>query len=514
MKPGFTPIFTPMLTVAAFMVIAAFAPARAHAEWLEAKNSHFTIYGDTSQKQMQAFADRLERFDSALRQLLTLPPQEADAPNRVTLYMVDNIDAVERRAGRSGVAGFYRPTAEGPIAVVPQRTDDQAFTTQVLFHEYVHHLTLGNSSGFYPSWAAEGIAEFFGTSTINAKREVTIGVPNNARAYSILSDSPMTASVLLADAVAKGDEANQQKYARAWLLTHYLILGGKRNGQLPKYLALLNSGTSQAEAATKAFGDVRALNKELNEYRHGALVGRVLGAERLHPEAVTIRQMSPAEAAIMPYRLRSATGVNAKEAQTLVGPARKVAAAYPGDAFVQRTLAEIEFDAGNTDAAEAACDRALALDPANFGALMYKGHVRERRAFEAKAPAKWAEARPWFLKANKADPNSAAPFVSYYNSFVGAGQQPTKNAVDGLLRAAYLVPQDTSVQWQAATATINQGDLPLARQLLRPLAYNPHAGADNPARKLLDQLATITDPAAARAALEALGKTPGANDNE
>lgn len=504
----------PSIRLSVFAAAAALMHGPASAEWLEAKNSHFTIYGNSTQSQMQAFADQLERFDSALRLILKLPPPEPDSPNRVTLYMVGTIEEVERRAGRSGVAGYYRATADGPIAVVPQRSDDRAFTTQVLFHEYVHHLTLGNTSSVYPGWAAEGIAEFFGTSTISNKGAVTIGVPNNARAYSILSASPMTASTLLADAPVKGEELQDQKYARAWLLTHYLILSGKRRNQLVQYLALLNEGVSQPEAATKAFGDVDALNKELNTYRFGSISGRILSPEMLHPEAVTIRQMTTAESAIMPYRLRSATGVNRKQALALVEPARKAASAFPGDAFVWRSLAEIEFDAGNTDAADAACDKALALDPANYGALMYKGYVRARRAAEAKAPAKWAEARPWFLKANRASPSAAAPFVSYYDSFVGSGQKPTKNAVDGLLRAAYLVPQDKAILWRAATAEINQGDIALAKHLLRPLAYDPHGRADNPARTLLDQLATITDPAAAQAALAALGKTPADEEDE
>ncbi|MFM9829082.1 MAG: DUF1570 domain-containing protein [Sphingomonas sp.] len=505
---------TPIGKLATFVAAVALVPAAASAEWLEAKTSHFTIYGNTGQKQMQAFAEQLERFDSALRFVLRLPPPEPDSPNRVTLYMVGTIEEVERRAGRTGVAGFYRATAEGALAVVPQRSDDAVFTTQVLFHEYVHHLTLSNSANPYPSWAAEGLAEFFGTSTINNKGAVTIGVPNNARAYSILSDSPMAASTLLADEPLKGEELQDQKYARAWLLTHYLLVGGKRTNQFAAYLGLLNSGISQPEAASKAFGDIGALNRELNSYRFGSIGGRIIAPEKLHPEPVTIRQMSPAESAIMPYRLRSATGVDRKQALALVDPARKAASAFPGDAFVWRSLAEIEFDAGNTDAAEAACDKALAIDPTNFGALMYKGRVRVRRAAEAKAPAKWAEARPWFLKANKSNPNAAAPFVSYYDSFVGSGQTPTKNAVDGLLRAAYLVPQDKDILWRAATAEINLGDIPLARQLLRPIAYDPHGGKDNPARKLLDQLATTTDPAAARAALAALGKTPSDDDDD
>src|SRR3546814_17793869 len=57
-------------------------------------------------------------------------------------------------------------------------------------------------------------------------------------------------------------------------------------------------------------------------------------------------------------RIRSARGVDKKMAAELVGEARPVAARYAGDAFVQRAMAEIEYDAENDAEAEAAADRA------------------------------------------------------------------------------------------------------------------------------------------------------------
>src|SRR3546814_6345289 len=77
----------------------------------------------------------------------------------------------------------------------------------------------------------------------------------------------------------------------------------------------------------------------------------------------------------MPYRIRSARGVDKKMAAELVGEARPVAARYAGDAFVQRAMAEIEYDAENDAEAEAAADRALALDPGLVPAMLYKGQI-------------------------------------------------------------------------------------------------------------------------------------------
>lgn len=502
------------LNRAAALLLAAggLSAAPAHAEWLEASTSHFVIYGDVSQTRMADFAEKLERFDSALRFVLKTPPPEPGVLNRVTIFMVHDEAAVQRRASLSNVAGFYRATADGAIAVTPERTTEDRFTQQVLFHEYVHHLTLGTSSIYYPGWASEGLAEFFGTAAIDRDGTVRLGVPNNARAYSILDARQMAVERLLSDSLLVDDDDVVQKYARGWLLTHYLMLSDKRPGQFDAYINLINHGTKPADAGQKIFGDPVALDRELNDYRRHPLRIVLLQPEKLHPEPIAIRTLGAAEAAIMPYRSRSATGVNAQQAAALVGPARRVAQNYPADAFVQRALAEIEFDAGNLTEADAACDRALAIDPGNFGALMYKGRVQLSRAAAAKPAVadQWLAARAWFLKANKADGAAASPFVLYYDSFLAAGETPSKNAVDGLMRAAYLVPQDNGLRWRVVVAMINAGNLPLARYALRPLAFNPHNQGTNPAQQLLTALESTEDPAVARAAIAKLGTAPAA----
>src|SRR3546814_12046082 len=63
-------------------------------------------------------------------------------------------------------------------------------------------------------------------------------------------------------------------------------------------------------------------------------------ADKLGTGKIEISRLSPGAAAIMPYRIRSARGVDEKMAAALVADARPVAASYPNDAFVQRPMAE------------------------------------------------------------------------------------------------------------------------------------------------------------------------------
>lgn len=495
-------------------VLASFAlPATAQAEWLEASHKRFLIYADTSPGALKEFANQLERFDSAMRFLFPNPRDEAESANRVTIYVVNNEDAVQSLArDRSGqVVGFYRPSASGSLIVTPQTVaaGNRDFNSKlVLFHEYAHHVTLSNNENYYPGWVTEGLAEFFATAIIRPDGSIMIGAANNARIEDIQSRNPISARLLLtSDEQALDDVQTIQKYARGWLLTHYLMLGKTRPGQFNAYIKLINQGVPSLEAAEKIFGDLAKLDRELGAYRNQrSLAAAAIPPGKLPADPVTIRPLDAGQAAMMPFRLRSAVGVDPKTAQALVMKARLIGNAYPANSWVQRAMAEIEYDANNDDAALAACDRALAADPKNVMALVYKGMVAMRRAATAKAtdPAVWREARRWYLKANTIDPNFALPFVLYYESFGRAGERPNGSAVQGLVRAMDLVPQDNGLRVTVAIQLLIQDDRQGARRALAPVAFNPHGGRGNRALAMLKLL----DSGATKDAILAAAKAP------
>lgn len=493
----------------------------AHAEWLEASNKHFIVYGDIPKQRLAAFTDKLERYGAAVRRLFQLPEPEGGIANRVTIYVVSDPSAVQRylSGDRSTVAGFYRTSAAGSLIVTPLTTDndDPYFTPNlVLFHEYAHHLLLGNSAALYPGWVSEGLAELLATAIVKPDGSVTFGAANNARAESILDDNPMTVKKLLdTDGRELDGDQTEQLYARGWLVAHYLLLGGSRPGQFGTYLKLIAQGMSSAKAGEEAFGDLRRLNADLNSYRQKRLSGVRIAADKITPDPVTVRQLSAADAAIMPLRFQSAIGVRDAAAKKLVAPARNIAAANPGSAWIERTLAEIEYDAGNLDAADAAADRALALDPGNLGATTYKALVRIRRAEAAQPadPARWRDARAWIVKANRIAPDYALPLLLFYDSFVKAGEAPRPSATDGVLRAVELAPQDNALRVRAFGVLLEKGDLAAARRALAPVAFNPHAGADNPARAVLAQMDSGADLATVHAAA-VQAKLFGSSDGE
>lgn len=482
--------------MAAALAVGVALPAQA--EWYQATSKHFIVYANDNADVVQKQAEQLERFDGAIRLIRGLDDDAADASNKLTVYVVASDAAVQRLFGTGGknIAGFYDGRASGSVAFTPGRNrggdpSDSLDPQIVLFHEYAHHVLLGHQNLAVPRWYAEGFAEFMSTTRFD-KDFFWIGAPAQHRAYTLLLGQGMSAEKLFAADRRKLSEAETSElYARGWLLTHLVALDPTRRSQFATYLTLFNQGVPSVEAATKAFGDLKALNKEMNARLSASkLPALKLGNDRLPKPDVTLRPLRPGEKAMIALRMRSDRGVNRTTAQPILEEATPIAAKYADDPVVQGWLAEMALDAGRYDAAEAAADRALALDPKSTQALVYKAQVHLRRAREAHVtdPAVWKEARSWLLKANKLDNNDAYALTLYYSSFGMAREKPTANAKAALMQAYLLVPQDESLGFAYGVQSLLDGKTAEARAALAPLAYSPHASADNPAARLLAQL--------------------------
>jgi tetratricopeptide (TPR) repeat protein len=491
-----------MLAMACGLLLAPSAGA----EWMRAETPHFVVYEDAGADEIRRLAADLERFDGFIRLFHDKADADGASSNKLTVYVLSDVSAVQRLCGKcANVYGFYNGRASGSVAFTPRHADagypGALGGRTVLFHEYGHHFLLGNYAVAYPAWFSEGYAEF--VSTMAIKDKVTIGVAAQHRGYGLIRGPNMPATLLFDPGSRKKLNSAQVDvlYGRGWLLTHWIMFDNSRRAMFQRYLTLLNAGTPSVKAATEAFGDLKKLDKTLDAYlRQNRLPGIVLPVSQVPEPKVAVSPVSEGAAAMMPFRLASTRGVNGDTATPLFRKAQATAARYPADALAQGWFAEIAFDAGEPAAAEAAADRALAADPRSAQALIYKALVAMAGA--EKDAAKWKAARSLIIRANKLDPNYAYPLVLFYVSFEREERPPTASAIAGLYRALELVPQDDGVRFMAARQLIRDGSLPAAKVALAPLAYHPHAPADNPAIRAIAAL-DKGDGAAALAAFEA-----------
>ena len=485
----------------------ACAATGAQAEWLKATSRHFQIYSNTSTESINALATKLEQVDGALRRISGIKDGNETAANPVTVYVLESPAEIQRLIRSDNVAGFYVGRANGAVAFTPRRSGDGQLDPQlVLFHEYAHHFLLGQSNVAYPAWLSEGYAEFVATARF-PKDGVQIGAAAQHRAYGLLDAAKLPITTLFAPGPKLTGIQTDQIYGRGWLLTHYLIFGGTREGQLATYLSALDAGMPPLDAAQKGFGDLKQLDRELDAYlRKSKISAMTIGSARLPQVSIAVRQLTPGERALIPMRIVSTRGVDGKTAKPLYTRAAAAAAAYPGDAVAQGWLAEMAYDAGDDAGAEAAADRALAADPKSVQALLYKANIRLRPLVSASAPAsdkRWGEARSWIIKANRVDPDAAGPLVAFYDSFQAAKAPPSKSAIVGIHRALELAPQDDGLRFRSARQFLVDGKADEAKRTLRPLAFSPHAPTGNPAARLIAMLDKGATGPAALAVLDA-----------
>lgn len=491
------------------LALAAAMPGTA--AWMRAETPHFVVYSDDKEAAVTKLAEELELTDAVLRRFHKVSEQDGAASNKLTVYVLPNVRDIGDLCRCSGVYGFYIGRADGPAVFTPRETfavDKLDMSPRnVLLHEYGHHFLLGTFANAYPGWFSEGYAEFFATLKIEPEA-VLIGSPPQYRAWGIRDRYPVPMRALL-DTSKRKSMAWQEReavYGKGWLLTHLILLDKDRRAQFDAYLTALNTGVPSVAAATKAFGDLSKLDAVLDTYKNTkSLPALRIPLSVLSVAPPQVRALTAGEAALIRHRMKSVRGGDRRIMRTAYGDARDAAGRYVDDPVAHGWLAEMAWRAGEHEAAVAAADRALAIDPRSLQALLYKGRAQVAAARKAKAAAPvWAAARRTIVAANKIDPDAAAPLVAYYDSFIAEKRDPTPAALIGLRRALQLVPQDDSLRIKAVIQAIHEGAITDARVLLGPIAFNPHLNPESFAVKLAALLDTAPDKAAANAGLAKL----------
>lgn len=469
------------------------------ADWRVAETAHFVVYADMSDGILRRYAERLEKFDKALRLARGVADTPPPRAGRVTVYMLGSDAKVAKLIGSANVAGAYIPRAGDSVAFVPEDaagdfgTPGRITAEAVLFHEYAHHFmfTVWPDAAL-PSWVVEGWAEFNATAAFRKDGSILFGNAPNYRARGLLTGNPLPIEQLLAGAVGtlRADQ-RAALYGRGWALVHYLTFEPSRKGQLGAYLDAITRQRRTPEQAAAAFGDLGALHGELQRFlTQPRISGYTIRADLLTVPPVAVRSLGAGEAAMMPVRIRLERGVRGDAAAPYAG-ATRIAAGFPADAAVQAMLARAAYDARDLGEALAAADRAVALDGEMLEAQYIRALVLIARAQAAgdQRAGTWQDIRRAIGLANRLDPEDPRPLALYYRSFADRREPPPALARAGLLRAFALAPQDRALRLQTAAMLIGQRRVAEAREMLLVLTYDPHAsGMGERASRMIDTI--------------------------
>lgn len=497
----------------------------ASAEWHKAESDRFVIYSDSDAGDIKEFAERLERYHVAMTKITTANPPVPSPSNRVTVYAVGSDRTLRKLYGdtSSNVAGFYIPRAGGSVAFTPNvrlRGSETDFTLIVLLHEYAHHFTIASTPFALPRWITEGSAEFFAAAKFAPDGGVDIGLPAKHRIGDLnFANKLSIREILDYDRVARGGGVRRDGfYGQAWLLFHYLYFNEKRRPQYRDYAIKYMRGVPSLQAAEEAFGDLDQLEKELKAYQRSRSIPAFrLTADLLPVGNITVTALTPGMNEMIDVILKSRRGVSRDEALELLPEARAISAKFPDDPGVLAALSEAEYDAGNDNEAIAAADRAIVLDASQKNAYVQKGYALFRIAGEAEGDAvdaAYATAMEPFNALNAIENDHPLPLMYYYRSFVQRRLVPEENARAALEWASQLAPFDQDLRLNVAMMMITERKNTLARQMLAPLAADPHGtGRARRAKQLMALLeqtpdGTLLDVSALREEVE----TPDLSD--
>src|SRR6202158_2055007 len=161
-------------------------------KWVEVRSAHFVVSSNAAEADARRIAEQFEQiravFHNSFGKLRVDPPQPVvilAARDESTMKML----APDEWEGEEHVhpAGLFHSDGEKDYVVM--RLDAQGTSAfHTIYHEYTHALLHMNYNRV-PLWLNEGLAEFFGNSTLSGK-DVTTGTADKTHLY-VLSKSEL-----------------------------------------------------------------------------------------------------------------------------------------------------------------------------------------------------------------------------------------------------------------------------------------------------------------------------------
>jgi tetratricopeptide (TPR) repeat protein len=264
-------------------------PGSANAKdlWIKAQSAHFTLIGDADEKEIHNVGMRLEQFREASSQIFAqiFSPLVINSSLPINVIVFKNDSAYRPfkplHQGRPAeVSGHFQ--SSGDVAYIALAAGRGAANPYgVIFHEYVHALTSGDTLSAapgttpgvpLPTWASEGLAEYFSSFEVtDGGRKGRLGgaIASHVR---LLRERPLIPleTLLAVDQESPFYVETDKKnlfYAESWALTHYLLRPGGRRAQFRQFINAMAQGDPADLSFKRAFQTGYAtIEQELENY--------------------------------------------------------------------------------------------------------------------------------------------------------------------------------------------------------------------------------------------------------
>ncbi|HWG38812.1 MAG TPA: DUF1570 domain-containing protein [Terriglobales bacterium] len=265
------------ILVIAWLAIAASAAPK----WVRVTAPHFVVTSDGSLSDARHVAGQLERMREVFHE--AFPGLRDPAAPLEVLAVADRreFEALEPASylgkGKLELAGYFQRAQEHNLILLRLDTNDSDHPYRVVYHEYTHLLTLGGGQ-VMPVWLSEGLAQFYESTEVNGNT-ASIGKFEDFNLQLLRERQLVPVATIFAVGPDSPYYREQSKgdifYAESWALTHMLMMRQRQHHshELDDYLALLRQNVDSVAAAARAFGDLAALQQQLDQYtRHQSYV--------------------------------------------------------------------------------------------------------------------------------------------------------------------------------------------------------------------------------------------------
>jgi Tfp pilus assembly protein PilF len=486
-------------TMTALMVWLAvlFTPSLADARWIRLTSEHFVFIGDAPEGTIRNIAQRLELFQDVIGRIFSTQATASPVPTVVVIFQNDRSLAPFRPVFKGkpvDAAGYFAQGDDVNYFAINAEQDTEAHG--VIFHEYAHFL-IHNAIGEVPTWADEGLAEFYETFTSSSARSAMVGMPNRYNLRLLQENTLLPVSQLIAvthDSPMYNEGSRRGVfYAQSWALVHYFTFGGpERANRLRLFLTAVGQGEDGGAAFTQLFGGTESLDRDLYSYvrRMGMNAVRVEFDERIVTRAASAAVViSDQEAAGYLGEMLALDKNTIEAASTYL---RKAIDDGSDPARAVASLGRLEVRMGNMDSALPLLERAVSLAPDMAAAQRSYGRLLWRQAEQGgiEGPSLASRARAALARAHQLEPDNAATAASLARIELqnASGAERAVTLMQQVVKAS---PAREDYRYMLAEALVAKGDYAAATGYLGPLvgrARSPQV--KEAARRLLGRLST------------------------
>ncbi|MEZ4331938.1 MAG: tetratricopeptide repeat protein [Myxococcota bacterium] len=488
-------------------------PSLRDERWTVLERERYQLHSTMSAAETTTLAVELERFDALVRLLTSASSAKSAVPMQIFVFANGRQYA---HFGPKHTAGVFIPGVRSNLMLIANGSR-QLGASEVLLHEYVHHVLRDGSSRVYPRWYDEGMAELLSTTRIDGEQLEIGGAPaSRVPALHFGRWLPLERVVAVRDYAELDEYETDMFYAQAWLLTHYLSFDrpdaiARIGRETLDYFARLASGADPVAAFEAAFGEstetVGAKLREIVSRGHIQIYGYPESRLAFDRAPAAGRAPQPGEMATRLGEIhleRGAFELAEREFRTAIAvdPSQARAHAGLGDAIRLRD---------RWDEAEPHFLRAVELDgddPLNLLDLgeFYESRGRMKAATLERLRADLTRARQLYRQVLERDADCTEAWLVLARTHLAAGERPGF-ALRFLERARRLRPSSMPVLAVLAETQLARGDELLARDALRQMFAFRAEGQAGPGIEAV--LTEIRERRAAEAAR--VGLTPSLN---